>query len=311
MVLLRYSTASATTNADTANAYSDTTIHGWKVYVSKSLCALPTLLRHTDSALDGELTWIEGITPAESISELKDMPIWLELDAKDGNTIQYHFLDHRLNDSRKVHCIEIQAADYLNLRHDSLPLFYWLAGAYHQRALGWKNKEIEDAFNHAKLAQLYSVDVRGKNSFQIKNSHDYFAVLSAAYFAGGLSFPPYNATRLRDIDPMGFNVIEKMWKVGISDPIVTDTLKQMTPTNSYISHLGAMCTIRFVNRLNHAVEINWVDYNGARKSYGIIAPGAVHMRETFVSHPFIISGENGNDLMEFIATKGNSLAVIR
>lgn len=46
--------------------------------------------------------------------------------------------------------------------------------------------------------------------------------------------------------------------------------------------------VRFVNARPDRIELMWLDYDGNRKSYGTLEPGAIREQWTFLTHPWVI-----------------------
>jgi hypothetical protein len=200
---------------DTSGRYMDTTIRGWKVYVSTEIFN-PLLVARAYDTLDQELGAIQAVLPPQAVSKLMLVGIWLDYTVP-PNTVSYYYFEppDKLKeegwDIRKEGSIGTQIVDYVNASHDSLPLLKWFAYAFLYRELGLNNFKILPAFEKAQQSGIY--DVRFRNRVMIRNEMDYFAILSEAYFAGKLSYPPYDREKLRTIDLDGYTMIEKMWGV--------------------------------------------------------------------------------------------------
>jgi von Hippel-Lindau disease tumor supressor len=46
--------------------------------------------------------------------------------------------------------------------------------------------------------------------------------------------------------------------------------------------------IDFVNHLNEAVDVYWIDYNGDREFYDTLAAYSSYLQETYITHPWLI-----------------------
>ena len=197
--------------------YADTLLGGWKIKVNTRLVQDHRLITtKAEWLLATELGSIEKILPSGSIPYLKEMPIWLEFTTPNGHPMQYHraadWLKKNNYDPNKESALEITVIDYANMEHDSLPLLRLIAYAYMERVLGMKNQEIDEAYKHAKASDLYVTIAGRRKIFSFVSAGDYFASLSAAYF-GQLSYEPYNRKKLKETDPRGYELVEKMWKV--------------------------------------------------------------------------------------------------
>jgi hypothetical protein len=201
--------------SDTSGRYMDTTIRGWKVYVSTEIYN-PLLVSRAYDTLDQELGAIQAVLPPQALSKLMLVSIWLDYTVP-PNTVSYYYfessdkLKEEGRDLRKEGSIGTQIVDYVNASHDSLPLLKWFAYAYLYRELGLNNFKIIPAFEKAQQSGIY--DVRFRNRVMIRDEMDYFAILSEAYFAGKLSYPPYDREKLKEVDPDGYNMVEKMWGI--------------------------------------------------------------------------------------------------
>ncbi|CCV11265.1 exported hypothetical protein [Mesorhizobium sp. STM 4661] len=62
--------------------------------------------------------------------------------------------------------------------------------------------------------------------------------------------------------------------------------------------------VEFRNRSSMSISLYWLDYSGARKSYGTVGPSQSFEVDTFVTHPWLITDENGNCLEIVLPEKG-------
>jgi hypothetical protein len=201
----------------TANRYTDTTINGWKVRVNTRLIEDHRLITtKAEDILQTELQAIEKRLPTQVMPYLNETPIWLEFNTPDNQPIQYHvsakWLAMNFYDTKKESSIEIVVPDYASMPHDSLPLLRMFSYAYMHGVLGTQNKEIEDVYKNAKDKKIYLTTVDGEQIFPFKSRTDYFVSISTAYF-GDVAYAPYNRKKLKEMDPKGYELVEKLWKV--------------------------------------------------------------------------------------------------
>ena len=74
------------------------------------------------------------------------------------------------------------------------------------------------------------------------------------------------------------------------DPVVIDT--------TYASLTGSPSTaarIDFVNHLNTAVDVYWIDYSGNRVFYNTLAADSSYIQGTFITHPWLIALAGSGD----------------
>jgi hypothetical protein len=53
-------------------------------------------------------------------------------------------------------------------------------------------------------------------------------------------------------------------------------------------------TIKFVNKSGKTIKVFWIDYDGERKLYQTVNDGNAHEQMTFLTHPWLITDEDGN-----------------
>jgi dipeptidyl aminopeptidase/acylaminoacyl peptidase len=73
---------------------------------------------------------------------------------------------------------------------------------------------------------------------------------------------------------------------------------------------GGETKIRFRNSSTETIRIFWLDFNGARKPYGELKPGATYEQNTFDGHVWLVEGETGQTLGVFEAVEGAGDVVI-
>jgi hypothetical protein len=195
-----------------SDQYKDTKITGWTVRTNVAMEEHSSLLQRTNSALQLELDKIRTVAPPSALKALQEVVIWLEFNSRNHQPLQYHYSSDWLRnngfDPRKESGIEIQAADYVNLNQDSLPLLYMLSLAYLHRELGQNNPSVLAAFQNAQTLSQYA----GKNGFVFSSIAEYFACVSSAYLFG-IPVAPFNRAGLKKIDPQGFAMVEKVWGI--------------------------------------------------------------------------------------------------
>lgn len=67
-------------------------------------------------------------------------------------------------------------------------------------------------------------------------------------------------------------------------------------------------SIRFVNNSGTALVIQWVDFSGRLKEYGVLQAGAEMTQETFTTHPWIAAYQEGSCHQMFLPVSGSSTA---
>ena len=93
-----------------------------------------------------------------------------------------------------------------------------LAHAYQLEQWPEKEPNIMAAYENAMADGLYQ-DVRNnkggrfKPAYAASNQLEYFAEVSCMFFAK-CNYEPFNRAELRQIDPSGYNMLRKVWKIG-------------------------------------------------------------------------------------------------
>lgn len=78
---------------------------------------------------------------------------------------------------------------------------------------------------------------------------------------------------------------------------------EQAPKNSPASKLPI--TMTFHNISNEPLELDWVDFNGGLKSYGMVGPGQTKTQETFEGHVWQWTGPRGGCINRYVAGKQN------
>jgi dipeptidyl-peptidase 4 len=73
---------------------------------------------------------------------------------------------------------------------------------------------------------------------------------------------------------------------------------------------GEETSITFVNRTTRNVSLFWLDFQGQRRPYGVIAAGTQREQHTFSGHVWLTSEEPGTVIAVYEATDASSIAVI-
>ena len=190
----------------------------------------PDVLVHGDDTkqllieLKSQLEGINEVVPQPQLSSLKNMKIWVEWLANDKGIAEFHesrqWLRNNGYNLEKEFGIEIKnTRNFVKWSRLEQPwvIMHELAHGYHNRVLGNDYAVIEAAYRHALMTKLYQavphINIsRGKiNAYAIKNSREYFAELTEAYF-GKNDFFPFNRQELAAYDVIGFRMMQGVWR---------------------------------------------------------------------------------------------------
>lgn len=212
--------------------YETVCTNGWTIEVEKQLMTdEPDLGRKAAARLGQKLSEAVALLPEASRENLRKHKIFLmygpkaKNDGRDNGAEYYQrhapacypHLDTRWGGSIVVYC----AANYVwQTEFWALKLMlHELAHSYHLEKWPEDQPDICRAYENAMNRKLYRDvrDSRGKmheKAYAIQNPIEYFGELSCMYFAG-CDYPPRNRKELKEYDPEGYAMIQKLW--GVTD----------------------------------------------------------------------------------------------
>ena len=197
-------------------------ICGWTVYVAADLRANPELDKQAMRMITLQLTQIQVLIPEKALKELQKTPIWIQEKDPTYTNMCFHvsreWLETHGVNPDKTNGIDIPNARYYLSEYDRQPmsLLHELAHAFHFKTVenGYNNEVILYAYKNAIENKLYD---RVLNYYQMEdkayaatNPMEYFAELTECYF-GENDFYPFVKTEFRRHDPVGYEMIEKIW----------------------------------------------------------------------------------------------------
>lgn len=188
--------------------------------------------------LKEDLTEINALIPKAALDVMHKNPIWLEKDLTDG-AAWYHankdwLADQARTDSRymteKWHCVELcNYVHYVSWSDQNQPymVLHELCHLYHDQALagGFENPDVKAAYNHAMSSGLYVNtpyrldqktviphydDYYHAKVYATNDQMEYFSEICEAYW-GENDYYPFNYDDLKEYDPQGFALMEKVW----------------------------------------------------------------------------------------------------
>jgi hypothetical protein len=281
-------------------------VNGWTVEMNADLIAEnATLARTTLDVLNEQLTGIVAGIPPARLVELRRILIWIEPKSpgKEQQLVHHPTTSPWPQENgyplAMRGSIAIRNAKYFVDRRQSEPsiVMHELAHAYHEIVLGFDDRSIANAFEHANQTGLYQSVAynRGqpRRAYALTNHKEYFAELSEAYF-GTNDFFPFTRADLQAYDPIGFAAVSTAWEdtvpvavreaKGIDHACESDSVA--SPGSDHPSRLA----IR--NMRTEPVKLNWIDLKGVPRYNRTIAPGALGSLSTKAGHRFVISDAN-------------------
>jgi len=199
-------------------------IEGWKIDVDPQLLTAENreLGEKVFVALANHLQRVKYIVPAERVTELQTVRIWLELHNQELGAMQYHpsqgWLKAHGHDPRLVKHVHLPRAQQLLNRHmwakHPYVVLHELAHAYHDQVLSFDQKAIIEAWenirdngSYEKVLLYTGARVR---HYGLTNHKEYFAESTEAYF-GVNDFYPFVRAELKEHDPLMYSLLVKIW----------------------------------------------------------------------------------------------------
>jgi hypothetical protein len=218
------SPAAAVKKYDPTDQYEVLPIEGWRVLVNKPLQRDQSeVCAQTLKLLGLHLYGVVRHVPAEAVTKLRQIAIWVEWAEPNHPCMAYHpdagwLREHNMNPD-KAGCVEIaNARNFLTWTLDQpVMVLHELAHGYHDRFLpgGFQNPGVAAAYQRAKDAKLYDKVLRRgyhrERAYAMNNPMEYFAETSEAFF-GTNDFYPFVRAELQDHDPPMFALLQQLWE---------------------------------------------------------------------------------------------------
>lgn len=210
------------------NEYELREILCWNVYINKQLLTNDAgLTEKAVELLKEMLEEIVCVVPETAVIELKKVPLILSPEYPGTPPrAEYHpdvnwLRDHNRNPAM-AKAVELTNIRIFEQEKRRMPNFvlHELAHAYHDRVLGFDNKEIKAAYDKAKTEGKYENvqrrDARGRvtsgRAYAMTDHKEYFAETTEAFFSKNDIYP-FSREELAEHDPYMFNLLKKLWGV--------------------------------------------------------------------------------------------------
>jgi hypothetical protein len=200
-------------------------IEGWTVRVDDRLSREPNeeLATRALRFLEGKLSDIKAVVPADKLKQLQSVTIVLDLTHGKLGAMQYHpsarWLKANGYPADLAKCVHLpQAVDLptkRNINEQPWVILHELAHAYHDQVLGFDEPRIKEAFEKYKKsgrgekALLYN----GKRvrHYALTDHKEFFAEMTEAYF-GVNDFFPFNRAELKEAEPEIHELLKLVWE---------------------------------------------------------------------------------------------------
>jgi hypothetical protein len=202
----------------------DQTIEGWIVHVDERLLGGPDgdVGKRALQILGMRLADLRIAVPADKVTRLQKVPIWLDHTHGALTQAQYHtdagwLKEHGYNVAmaKAVHIPD--AAEFASAAHQRVQpwsVLHELAHAYHDQVLGFDNAEITAAWKQFKESGRYEkvlhISGRTVRHYGLTNQREFFAEMSETYF-GTNDFFPFNRAELRHEEPAIYALLDRIW----------------------------------------------------------------------------------------------------
>jgi hypothetical protein len=212
---------------DSVPGHQTKRIEGWTVHVSDVLLKNESAATETAlKLLRQQLAEIVRVVPAEAVSKLREVPLWVSAEYPGvPPRAEYHPDAGWLRDNGRNPAMA-KSVEFTNVRifekeTKRMPNFalHELAHAYHDRVLGFEQVEIKAAYERAKAAQSYDHVERSsgdgrpnrrERSYALTNEKEFFAESTEAFFSRN-DFFPFNRAELHRHDPHMEQVLKQVW----------------------------------------------------------------------------------------------------
>lgn len=312
--------------------YCSLTAHGWQIFMNAGLAArhAPFAARVMD-LLTRRLEEAAHVLPPVRLRELRRVPIWIE-DKETGATSFYHLAGSswpRANGypEAKMGSFEIPDPSFFLRIQTTQPsiVIHELAHAYHDQVLSYENPSLLAAFRQALDKNLYGAVRRNDGTtgraYTLTNHHEYFAELTEAYYATN-DFFPFLRHELQAHDPVGFEALRVAWETQpemVEEPIVLTAgsevganAKAGCAAEGRLKSQGSAEAARMVfrNSTTQPVRMFWLDFQGNRRAYELVAGGGLYIQRTFVSHAWLLADTNGRCMAIVMPKKDGSYVAL-
>ncbi|NBO92005.1 MAG: hypothetical protein EBV06_06785 [Planctomycetia bacterium] len=207
------------------SSWSIRTVEGWKVKVDDRLFE-PTneeLGKRALRFLEGKLSDIKAILPADKVAKLQTITIVLDLNHGGLVPMQYHpsegWLKANGYSPELAKCVHLpRAADVAtrrNITEQPWVILHELAHAYHDQILGFEEPRIKDVY------EKYKKSGRGEKTllyngarvrhYALTDHKEFFAEMTESFF-GVNDFFPFNRAELKEAEPEIHALMMAIWE---------------------------------------------------------------------------------------------------
>jgi hypothetical protein len=203
---------------------------GFTVFIHPEVQSHPEDMKAGLDMLETQLTNIQNALPKDKLAQLSTVRFWLEWDLRpDANAMAWVHggtkgqLKHAgLNPDKANDVVIGRLKVCVNNHRKGQPWFilHELAHSYHFLVLGGENAAVKAAYKQAMERKLYDnvKDLHGRKgkAYAATNEFEYFAEITTAFF-GKCPWFPFVREDLKELDPVGFKLMQDIWGVRALD----------------------------------------------------------------------------------------------
>ena len=211
---------------DPMSIYQNESLHGFTVFVSPQVLAHREAAENVLAELARQLGEVAEVVPPAALSALRKVRLWVEWNKRSDIAAEFHpsarWLEENGYDPAKAGDVEVSnSLNFVNQSRAEQPciVLHELAHAFHFLVLGERHPEVAAAYQDAVERKSYeSVEHAGggtRRAYALVDEKEYFAELSEAYF-GKNDYYPFTRADLRRHDPVGYELLERLWGTAAS-----------------------------------------------------------------------------------------------
>jgi alpha-glucosidase len=154
---------------------------------------------------------------------------------------------------------------------------------------------------------------RWKDTYAATNADEFFAELTMWYFGTRGDYgkldpaPEPGALWLLRYDPDAYALLDDLYSGRLKPaPVEVVDLPRLPPEAEATTRSQPdqpATTVIFLNLTDQPIERFWLDFEGQRKSYGVIPPGGLASQNTFATHAWLLTGAEGQVLGIWVPEK--------
>lgn len=204
---------------------TDKTIEGWTVRVDDRLLRAPDDVLGTRALrfLEGKLSDIKVVVPADKVKKLQSVVIVLDLSHGKLSSMQYHpsagWLKANGYSADLEKCVHIPKAADLptkrSINEQPWVILHELSHAYHDQVLGFDEPRIKEAYEKYKKSgrgdKTLLFNGKRVQHYALTTPMEFFAEMTEAYF-GVNDFFPFTRGELKESEPEIFDLLSIIWE---------------------------------------------------------------------------------------------------